>query len=543
VDKMNRTSRESRRKQKEHFSEFLKLYDNEPAYFYFIDDYTGVPIVDENNGIYPLVITDAAEMVEKLFPMMLSGMILMRGAKSASILVDVLLDDNIKVVLPHWIEAAKDLIGYTVSPFVDSTKPTLRALMPLREKLINFVQYGPTENGVTEKLKRPGLSNEWAVETSLIKMIIEMHDPRHYFCDLIELRATDEVLWTYESNILIESPNQIDFKPPKVLKAILSGKEERRTPKKRETKTTNLGEKEEVQKETFGDRGYEQQLFEELGLTDRPSSNSNSNSNNSGSGDYSSGDYTDATSEDDMPGMIITTTKNKRSKNTETVPLEPPGTSESHFQREEEQQESMFAVESFNLDSVVKLRIQLDEQEAKLYSLRQKISHLDTAGDLLVKQEEKITRMIGEIINQKDILQSPTKTSLEKAKSLLLRICELEDRVLCREIEVGQLKNDVSFFELEASTHEAPRRRLDDSHRSSSSSSRRSSSTRSYPVETVQQRNRDEDIESIESNRIGDFDHVSGIVDEDDSTVGNSTMYNSSVDGYSAGYSAGMSRY
>lgn len=507
VDDMNRASRESRSKR---FSEFLELYANEPAYFYFIDDCTGVPIVDERNGVYPLIISEAAEMVEKVFPMMLAGMILMRGEKAISILVDVLLDDKIKLVLPHWIEAAKDLIGYTLTPNGYSTKPPLEGLLPLREKLINFVNYGPTENEAIREFQSGGLSNEWVVEISLVKMIIEMHDPRHYFCDLSQERATTQILWTHESDIVNDTLNRIDFKSPKTLKNMLYGNNESHSPNVLHTK------------DTYGDNpGYEER--------------------DSG---YSSGEYTDSTSEDERPGMIITTTKmdnSEISKSDESSDRARDSDS-SYSQREELESALQFNDDSFNLDSVVKLRVQLDEQEAKLHSLREKVSYIDTAGEELEQREENISSMIDEIANQKDILESPSKDGLEKAKALLLRICELEDRVLCREVEVGQLKNDVSFFQLEASDRTESRRFNDVSLSSSDHSAARSADETSDPREEEMQP-RDDDIKSVESDHALNLNQVSGLIAEDDSTVGNSTMYNSSIEGYSTGYSAGMSRY
>ena len=68
-------------KQKEYLSRFLNLYEDGPAYFDFIDEYTGVPIVDKEDGHYPLIIHEADDVVRKVFPLMLTGMILMRGEK------------------------------------------------------------------------------------------------------------------------------------------------------------------------------------------------------------------------------------------------------------------------------------------------------------------------------------------------------------------------------------------------------------------------------------------------------------------------------
>jgi len=515
VDKMNRENRESQRKRNEYFDEFLKLYENEPAYFYFIDDCTGVPIVDDNHGVYPLVVSDAVDVVGKVFPLMLSGLILMRGEKALSILAEVLLDENIKLVLPHWIEAAKDLVGYASSS--EAMSPSWKNLLPLRQKLINFVQYGSTESDVAKKFRNGGLSSEWVVEISLIKMMIEMHDSRHNFCDLSQTRSTTQVLWTRKSDLRPELQSQIDFIPPKTLKALLNGNER-----------TN------GRNDFFDDKEYDD-LFEDDDANDGSSKMTNEGGSNS-----STGEYTESTSEDDMPGMIITTSDKKNSRSVTSQlsdqhddqppdhlsydhliadqqrPDPPPaGILRKSDESDESAQERSFSTddESFALRSVLKLRFQLDEQESKLKSLRKKIVELDTVGDQLILQEEKITDMISEIINQKDeMLQSSTSDGLMKAKALMMRICELEDRVLCREIEVGQLKNDVSFFELEASD-QSESSGVDDTN-----FSRRSAGTEDDPEDNLE--SPDEDINSDQ---------------DEDSSVGNSTMYNSSLDGYPAG--------
>mmetsp|Transcript_16090 Transcript_16090/g.37296 ORF Transcript_16090/g.37296 Transcript_16090/m.37296 type:complete len:1699 (+) Transcript_16090:225-5321(+) len=534
VDKMNRASRVARGK---YFTEFLKLYENQTAYFYFIDDCSGVPIVDERRGIYPLIISDAAEVIEKVFPMMLSGMILMRGDKSIPILVDVLLDNTIKVVLPSWIEAAKDLISYIFSSNSDSANPILQVLLPVQDRLLEFVQYGPTENKATDKLRSDGLSNEWVVELSLIKMILEMHDPRHYFCDLSKERATSQVMWTKKSNVLNRAENRIDFVSIETLK----------------DRIWRYGQR-VSQKMTKENEVYSHRVLKGNFVPSDTTNEINTNRDrNTAESDYSSDAFTDATSDDEMPGMIITTAKMMDSDIVKSDVLDHLGDCDSYSNGE---QQYSSQDDSFNLDSVVELRLKLDQQEAKLYSLRQKISYLDNAGDELEQGEEKITNMINEIINQKDILHIPSRDGLKKAKALLLRICELEDRVLCREIEVGQLKNDVSFFELEASNHnQTESGRIDEklsfsSHQEETHSQDEISGPLNEGQDEILERvnevirTHDTDIESMASDQNFDLNQVTvlnGV--NDDSTAGNSTMYNSSIDGYSAGFSAGLSRY
>ena len=552
---------ETQQKRKNYFNEFLKLYVNEPAYFYFIDDYTGIPIVSENNGIYPLVIRDAAEVVQKVFPLMLSGMILMRGEKSIGILTNVLLNDRIKVALPHWIAAAKDLIGYLFSPCSCSKVniSSVLGLVPFREDLLNFIRREMTDNGISETFYNSGLSSEWVVEVSLIKMIIEMHDKKHSYCGLLQQRARSQVLWTYDTDFpyldLRENRKQIDFKSSAMLMAQLHGSDKIETQKLKGN--TDVGRK----------YGF---LFEDSVTSGSSSSDNDHSSSSSDSSEYSS--------EDDMPGMIITTTsattntnenndRNKINLRAATTPMHTKKKYAYKYEYSANEMQTLYQPKHYNLsnfdDSIIdlddmsKLRVQLDEQEGKLGMLRQKITSLNLAEDRLINQEDNTYNMISEAINQKDgILQSSKQTGLTQARALLLRMCELEDRVLCREVEVGQLKNDITCFEIEVSDRTEDRQLVktesnDGSNASNasfhkqalnsgSSSSNSSSKNSSLDDDIITFESRDEP-DSQNNYRIFNLDVVETQLmnrDADNSTVGNSTMYSSSIGGYSGGISS-----
>jgi hypothetical protein len=107
--------------------------------------------------------------------------------------------------------------------------------------------------------------------------------------------------------------------------------------------------------------------------------------------------------------------------------------------------------DDLDIDDMLQLRIQLDEQEAKLDFLKDKISDIHDAKTILLEEEERLGLMLDDINNSEvHILENPEEGGLSKARKLLLRICDLEERVLCREIEVQQLKMDISCFEMEA---------------------------------------------------------------------------------------------
>jgi hypothetical protein len=418
--------------------DFLSLYENGPGYFYFLDEYTGTPIVNESS-FYPLVIREAADIVRKILPLMLSGMILMRGEKAINIVATTLLDENVQVIHPHWIEAAKDMVGYLFSPQTEWTASFVRELLPLREQLVAMIEDGPTTPVELEKngnlLTKTGLTSEWVVETSLVKMMVEMHDPRHTFGGLRPRRSGNQVLWTKERAFLHpDSPEymmQVDFKSLEQLKE-MNFKQMKVL--KDEKEQTLMEAKEFV---THDKQSKYDDLFEDLAI---PIPDTDLSENKSETSD--DGSDTDSSRDEDLPKIIEA----------------PYPVQQRHMPHSSSLVQSTSILDfddDLDLDDVLKIRIQLDEQESKMEYLREKIEDLSAAEDRLLRQEEKMQQMIDEILHQKYVVvadQQQRQHGLSKARSLLLRICDLEERVLCREVELGQLSNDISLFELEAST-------------------------------------------------------------------------------------------
>jgi hypothetical protein len=412
----------SQPKQKEVLSRFLSLYSDGPAYFYFIDEYTGVPIVEDDNGTYPLSIYEAEDVVRKVFPLMMTGMILMRGEKAVSILANVLLDKNVSLLQPHWITAAKDLVAYLFSPQIEWTKTSMHELFPIRDSLLNLIAEGPASKAAGNGGE--GLSSEWVVESSLIKMVVEMHDTRHNYAGLKARRSGFQVMWTLEADILNPESSeylmQMDFMTPEELKRI--GKQQRRS-------FSDIGVASFDGDDDMGDSktGYDV-LFGDLALTDPKDEQENDNAEESAIKSKPNIIKMPSPRNPTMP----TWSRRSASKSTAV-------TSMLDFD------------ESLDLDDVLKLRIQLDEQEAKLEFLREKIADLEKAENELLEQEERIGEMISDIINaEENMVQSTSKVGLSKARALLLRICNLEERVLIGEVEVGQLKNGITLMELAA---------------------------------------------------------------------------------------------
>jgi hypothetical protein len=417
---------------KEQVNKLLSLYQNGPAYFYFLDEYTGVPIVSEKKSIYPLVVGDAVDIIRKVLPLMLSGMILMRGEKALPIIANVLLNQKVSLIQNHWIDAAKDLAGYLYSPQTEWTNTYLQDLRPLRDDLVEFIETGASDNA--PEPGHTGLASEWVVELSLVKMIVKMHDSNLTYAGIKPRRAGLKTLWTRDAAFLDPASRdhlfQVDFKSLLDLKDMTSEKEE-------EALEALQKDDQEHQLDFDSDGrsspelsvdGYEL-LFRELSLVETSSN---------------SGEQTGEEKEDSRELL---------SRDQEPVIVSPPQINRQLKYASVAEPISLLNFEDdLDLDDVLQLRILLDEQEAKLEFLREKIDDLEVGEEELLDQEERLGDLLDEINNNKNnMLDRPSNSGLSKARKLLLRICELEDRVLCREVEVGQLKNDISCFELEAS--------------------------------------------------------------------------------------------
>jgi hypothetical protein len=416
-------------KTRKEVSQLLSLYASGKAYLYFIDEYTGVPIVPNpsEKSAYPLVISDAMDTVRRVLPLMLSGMILMRGEKALSVLANVLLNQNVSMVQEHWISAAKDLLGYLYSPQTEWTPCFLNDLRPLRSRLVDFVEAGVSPYAPVHSAE--GLASEWVVELSLVKMLVEMYDADHSRCGLQPCRAGRQALWTQEASFLKQPKDLflVDFMSLDALKELSEEMEEAGLRKQVDPKTTTDGGSpdEETPDQSSSSSSQEDLydlLYGELAYT-TPKAVPPQGTN----GPHEPEGYQCFIAE---PPPII----RKRLRHMYPTPI-----SLIHFDDDEDA----------NLDDVLRLRILLDEQEAKLDFLRDRVSDLEFAEMELLDEEDRLTELMGNLHRQTVRLDDGPSPGLSKARKLLLRICELEDRVQMRQVEMGQLQNAVKCFELE----------------------------------------------------------------------------------------------
>jgi hypothetical protein len=402
----------------------LALYERGPGYFYFLDESSGIPIVPEQQSLYPLVVNDSFDMVRKILPLMLTGMILMRGDKAYSLIAEVLLGENRTMEQSNWIETAKDLLGYLYSPKTESTETHQQAFLPVKDALLNLLEKACPDDSPPMRYPK-ALSSEWLVELSLVKMVVEMHDPEKAYSGLRSKRGGQKLLWTQNEKIFDLKSYHVDFKTLREIreKSKVDG----------------------VAKSTVKNREEDHV---------RPTNSSASDPIISSGLDLLFGELSF------RPNAVTVLSSNSNGKKEETLqpPLSRDQSEEARFvstlQKRAAAPEPASVLnfdDNMDLDEVLQLRILLDEQEAKLEFLREKISDIQEAELDLLKQEERVGEMISGINNGNyNLIESPTNQGLSKARSLLIRICELENRVLCKEVEIGQLNNAIACFDLQA---------------------------------------------------------------------------------------------
>jgi len=158
----------------------MSLFEYGDGYLYLIDESTGLPRITDDDDTYPIVLRNPADLVEELLPLMLMGMVQMRGEKAIPKLASVILSEDVAMVMPSWIEASDRLIAYLelqrsgeVDGYVD-VSGTLASLQALHSS--------GASNQATLRPKKE--RSEWNEELLVLKMLFEVNDPDCQFSGL-----------------------------------------------------------------------------------------------------------------------------------------------------------------------------------------------------------------------------------------------------------------------------------------------------------------------------------------------------------------------
>ena len=185
---------------KEQEESLMELYSQGPAYLYLIDEATGIPNLTGTKKEYPIVLEDSGNILRKVLPLMLLGMLHMRGEKALSVLISVLLDDSIKEVPEKWIDAAKEIAAYLYSQKARESE-TLSSTDATTDDLLIFMSDSMNRQRRTKRSSNSISTSEWEVELSILKTLLDMNDPERSFSGLKQKQESNGLpLWTNKAS-------------------------------------------------------------------------------------------------------------------------------------------------------------------------------------------------------------------------------------------------------------------------------------------------------------------------------------------------------
>ena len=151
----------------------LNLFKDE-GFLYFLDEISGAPIVQDSSDSPPLRVDNPAEAVERLLPLMLMGMIQMRGEKSTLILAETMMEE-MRTPPDKWITLSQNLLRYLYS---QRNKQRNGDEVAISEELISICD--PLADFISRatkqvKKRRPQSEDgcEWSDELSYLKKICD----------------------------------------------------------------------------------------------------------------------------------------------------------------------------------------------------------------------------------------------------------------------------------------------------------------------------------------------------------------------------------
>jgi hypothetical protein len=405
----------------EYQDELLQLYEQGEAYLYLIDEANGLPMVPMGSSPYPpLELSEPVSIVKELLPLMLVGMILMRGEKALAVLASVLLDDSATVVAPNWIVAAKEMSAY-----LNSKEPSESEKSPqdaaLRADLVKFLSTSSSKQRLNSQPKDG--ASEWNAELSILNTLIEMHDSELMFGGLEAQCKGPDTIMRAESLGTVSTGTMSTDKPPTdiVRKSQSEG-----------SSTIGLSMSQSVQdvlrlsscdsrrldfyqpqEETFDGSDIEKKIPEDSKyyLLFKGLANANH---------YQEDEERDC------------------SEDTRTVGNDSERVWNDVYARLNR------GTEYWNDNELLQLKVELADQAKRLSFLGKKVTKIRAEEVRMYAEEEKLYSLLHEATAQAEDVRDGGLVHLRK---LTLRLCDLEDRILCDEIEMQHL--DLGAYSLD----------------------------------------------------------------------------------------------
>ena len=174
--------------------EFLDMYKSSEAFLYLVDERTGVPVV-RNNSCYPLEVSEARRTVEQLLPLMVMGMVLMRGDRSLAVILTTILQSGNESP-SEWIEACQQILDYMkTAPGLRSPGLWLGNAVELKNEIAELVSNWYEREDNSSRVTDDG--EEWAVEINLLQALLAQFDPSKEYAGLKRRKTVnDSFIWT-----------------------------------------------------------------------------------------------------------------------------------------------------------------------------------------------------------------------------------------------------------------------------------------------------------------------------------------------------------
>ena len=152
----------------------LNLFEGK-GFLYVLDENTGrpvVPLLSDSNHFSPLTIENPVEAINHLLPLLLMGMIRMRGEKATVILMQTMMAGK-RSPPERWITISQNIVRYLCSQRNKMKKDARykSELLFLSESLSNFVLLTTKRNAKRRCESEDG--REWSSEISYLKTILE----------------------------------------------------------------------------------------------------------------------------------------------------------------------------------------------------------------------------------------------------------------------------------------------------------------------------------------------------------------------------------
>ena len=144
-----------------HQNDFIKHFGNGDGFLYFVDEASGEPLLSiPGCNEYPLHVKEAPSILRKVFPLMQMGLLLLNKKKVRSTILSVLTSEAVKVVMSSWKDLARSILQRSSR---DS---------PPEEKIQTIKDLIQNDHRIERpKLPRSGIS-EWSVELGMLSLLL-----------------------------------------------------------------------------------------------------------------------------------------------------------------------------------------------------------------------------------------------------------------------------------------------------------------------------------------------------------------------------------